>query len=237
MAERAYQDSLSSSSRNGELAFSIKKIKRHPGPIRRRIYRMALRNLKLFTGRVRATHLLEVDKLVAASKDPCASCRLPGNALAYRCYEGLFISAAEPEERFLNSNNKSRPIRVTGLGPWLVPCGKGQVKISLLDVTGDFRSRNRREYLKPLWLNPEAVKFPLDLRTRRPGEIFWPLGAQAPFKLKKFLISNKVPKGIRDSLPLLASGKEIVAIVGVEIAHPYRLLQTSGKALSLQWIK
>jgi tRNA(Ile)-lysidine synthase len=237
MAEKAYQDSLSYPSRDGELAFSVKKIKGHPGPIRRRIYRMALMDLRLFSGKVRASHLLGVDKLVAASKDPCASCRLPGGALAYRCYEELFISSSGPEELILDSNNKSRSIRVTGLGCWPAPYGKGHVEISLSDVTNNYRSRNRKEYFSPLWLNPEAVKFPLDLRTRIAGEIFWPLGAQAPFKLKKFLISSKIPRGIRDSLPLLASGKEVVAIVGVEIAHPYRLLQTSRRALSLQWIK
>ncbi len=237
MAEEAYQDSLSSSSREGKLGFSVKKVKGYPGPIRRRIYRMALRDLRLFSGRIRAGHLLGIDKLVTTCKDPCASCRLPGGAVAFRRYEELFISSSDPEELILDSNGKSCSISVTGPGRWPAPCGKGHVEISLSNVTSDFRSRNRKEYFRPLWLNPEAVKFPLDLRTRRPGEIFWPLGAPAPFKLKKFLISSKIPRGVRGSLPLLTSGKEVVAVVGVEVSHPYRLVQTSGKALSLQWIK
>ena len=237
MAEVAYQDSLSSSSQEGKQAFNVKRIKGYPGPIRRRIYRMALRDLRLFSGRVRSSHLLGVDKLVATSNDPCASLRLPGGAVVYRCYEEFFISSSGPEEQTLDSNCKGHSIRVTGPGCWPAPCGKGHVEILLSDVASDFRSRNRREYLKPLWLNPEAVKFPLDLRTRRPGEIFWPLGTQSPFKLKKFLISSKISRGVRGSLPLLTSGKEVVAVVGVEVSHPYRLVQTSGKALSLQWIK
>ncbi|MCD4755463.1 MAG: tRNA lysidine(34) synthetase TilS [Deltaproteobacteria bacterium] len=237
MAETAYRDSLSSSSREEKLGFSIKKIKGHPGPIRRRIYRMALRDLRLFSGRVRTDHLLGIDKLVTTCKDPCASCRLPGDAVAFRRYEELFISSSDPEEQILDSNGASCSIGVTGPGRWPAPRGKGYVEISLSNVAGDFRSRNRKEYFRPLWLNPEAVKFPLDLRTRRPGEIFWPFGAPAPFKLKKFLISSKIPRGVRDSLPLLTSGKEVVAVVGVEVSHPYRLVQTSGKALSLQWIK
>ncbi len=236
MAEGAYQDSLSSSSQVGELVFSVKKVKEHPGPIRRRIYRMAMRNLRLFSGRVRASHLLGIDKLVTTCKDPCASCRLPGGAVAFRRYEDLFISSSSPEEQILDSNDGSFSVSVTGPGRWPAPRGKGYVEISLSNVTSDFRSRNRKEYFRPLWLNPEAVKFPLDLRTRRPGEIFWPLGAPAPFKLKKFLISSKIPRGVRGSLPLLTSGKEVVAVVGVEVSHPYRLVQTSGKALSLQWI-
>jgi len=237
IAEKAYQDSLSSSFQGGELAFSVKKIKEHPGPIRRRIYRMALMDLRLFSGRVRASHLLGIDELVTTCKDPCASCRLPGGAVVFRRYEDLFISSSIPEEQILDSNDGSFSVCVTGPGRWPIPRGKGHVEISLSDVASDFMSRNRKEYFRPLWLNPEAVKFPLDLRTRRPGEIFWPLGAPAPFKLKKFLISSKIPRGVRGSLPLLASGKEVVAVVGVEVSHPYRLVQTNRKALSLQWIK
>lgn len=237
IAEKAYQDSLSSSFQGGELAFSVKKIQDYPGPIRRRIYRMALMNLRLFSGRVRASHLLRIDDLVTTCKDPCASCRLPGGAVVFRRYEDLFVSSSIPEEQILDSNDGSFSVSVTGLGRWPIPRGKGHVEISLSDVESDFSARNRKEYFRPLWLNPEAVKFPLDLRTRRPGEIFWPLGAPAPFKLKKFLISSKIPRGVRGSLPLLASGKEVVAVVGVEVSHPYRLVKTSGKALSLQWIK
>jgi tRNA(Ile)-lysidine synthase len=237
IAEKAYQDSLSSSFQGGELAFSVKKIQGYPRPIRRRIYRMALMDLRLFSGRVRAGHLLGIDELITTCKDPCASCRLPGGAVAFRKYEELFISSSIPEEQILDSNDGSFSVSVTGPGRWPIPRGKGHVEISLSDVASDFRSRNRKEYFRPLWLNPEAVKFPLDLRTRRPGEIFWPLGAPSPFKLKKFLISSKIPRGVRGSLPLLANGKEVVAVVGVEVSHPYRLVQTSRKALSLQWIK
>jgi len=236
MAEKAYQNSLSLPSREGKLCFSIKKIKKYPEPIRRRIYRMALRDLRLFSGRVRAGHLLGIDKLVNSLKDPCASFRLPGGAMAFRRYEDLFISSSSPEKQIPDSNDTGFSVCVTGHGHWPTPNGKGYVEILLSDVTSDFRSRDRKEYFKPLWLNPQAVEFPLDLRTRRPGEIFWPLGSPSPFKLKKFLISSKIPRDIRDSLPILARGKEVVAIAGVEISHPYRLLQTSRKALSLQWI-
>ncbi len=236
MAEEAYTNSLSFPSQEGKLCFSIKKIKEYPEPIRRRIYRMALRDLRLFSGRVRASHLLGIDTLVKSLKDPCASFRLPGGAVAFRRYEELFISSSSPEKQIPDSNDAGFSVCVTGHGHWPAPNGKGYVEILLSDVTSDFRSRNRKEYFKPLWLNPQAVEFPLDLRTRRPGEIFWPLGAPSPFKLKNFLISSKIPHEIRDSLPILVRGKEVVAIAGVEISHPYRLLQTGGKALSLQWV-
>ncbi len=79
------------------------------------------------------------------------------------------------------------------------------------------------------------VKFPLILRTRQPGERFWPLGGPTPYKLKDFLISRKIPRNIRDELPLLACDGEILAVLGVEIAHPYRICSSRSKCLRVTW--
>ena len=234
MGEGAYKQSLLSSSPKGESVLSVKAIKSHPGPIRRRIYRTALRELGLLSGRVRAEHLLEIDRLATTAKDPCALFQLPRGGYVYRRYEELYVSTICPE--IPASSNGSSSVIITGPGRWPVPHGMGYVEITLSDVTGDFRSRSPMDFSIPLWLNPEAVRFPLDLRTRRPGEKFWPFGAPGPYKLKKFLISRKVPRVVRDSLLLLISDKEVVAVVGVEIAHPCRLLPSNRKALSLNWL-
>ncbi len=235
MAEMAYNRSLLSPAREGELGFSVERIKDYLRPIRCRIYRMALMKLGLFNGKVRADHLLGIDRLVIGSKDPCGSYRLPGDTLVSRRYKELFISRAGEERESLKLNNRG-PIEVSGPGCWPAPCGRGHVEISLVDISDNPVIQGKRGLSMPLWLNPDAVRFPMDLRTRRPGERFWPLGAPAAFKLKKFLISRKVPRGVRDFLPLLTNGREVVAVLGVEIGHPYRLLRSSRKALLLKWM-
>jgi tRNA(Ile)-lysidine synthase len=235
MAKEAYQNSSLSSIQDRKQVFNIKKIITYPGPIRRRIYIMALKNLNLYTGKIKASHLLGIDDLVTAKK-PCASLSLPGGAEFYRCYEEFFISSRS-KKCILDSKHQKISIRVIRPGRWPVPLGQGHVDILLSDIPNDLRSRNRKDYFKPLWLNLDKIKFPLYLRNRKPGDIFWPLGASGPFKLKKFLISNKIPRGVRDSLPLLTSEKNVLAVVGVEISHPYRLFSKSRKALFLQWLK
>ncbi len=235
MADMAYHRSVLFPAKNRELGFSVERIRKYPGPIRRRIYRMALMKLNLFNGRIRSNHLLGIDRLVMGSKSPYASYRLP-SALASRKYKELFISEAKTERKTLGINNR-RSIEISGPGCWPAPRGKGHVEISLVDIPDDFiiQGKGKRRLSMPLWLNSEAIRFPLYLRIRRPGERFWPLGAPKAFKLKKFLISRKVPRGIRDFLPLLAQDKEVVAVLGVEIGHPYRLLPSSRKALLLKW--
>ena len=237
MADTAYHRSVLFPAKNRELGFSVERIRKYPGPIRRRIYRMALMKLDLFNGRIRFDHLLGIDRLVIGPKDPCGSYRLPGGALASRKYKELFISGAGEERESLELNNRG-PIEISGPGCWPAPHGKGHVEISLVDIPDNFviQGKGKRRLSMPLWLNSEAIRFPLHLRTRRPGERFWPLGAPKAFKLKKFLISRKVPRGIRDFLPLLTNGKEVVAVLGVEIGHPYRLLRSSQRALLTKWI-
>ncbi len=55
------------------------------------------------------------------------------------------------------------------------------------------------------------------LRFRRDGDTFTPFGGGNK-KLKQYLIDNKVPKRLRDRIPLICRGGEVLVIVGMQIA-------------------
>ncbi|HEY9745889.1 MAG TPA: tRNA lysidine(34) synthetase TilS, partial [Oculatellaceae cyanobacterium] len=59
---------------------------------------------------------------------------------------------------------------------------------------------------------------PLEIRTRRPGDKFHPMGMDTPVRLKKFLINRGVPRFERDQLLLLAYGQEVLWIPGLGIS-------------------
>lgn len=62
------------------------------------------------------------------------------------------------------------------------------------------------------YLSPDSLSEPLVLRFRQPGDtIRLPAGRK---KLKKLLIDDRIPQERRDSLPLLASGREILWVIG-----------------------
>lgn len=64
---------------------------------------------------------------------------------------------------------------------------------------------------------------PLELRTRRPGDKFQPMGMAAPLRFKKFLINRGVPRFERDRLVVLASGNQILWAPGLGISQTLRL--------------
>ncbi|MDX1999815.1 MAG: tRNA lysidine(34) synthetase TilS [Thermoanaerobaculia bacterium] len=61
------------------------------------------------------------------------------------------------------------------------------------------------------------------VRSRRPGDRLWPLGAPGGRKLKDVLIDHRVPREQRDRLPLVEIGGRIAWVPGVTIDEAFRL--------------
>ncbi len=83
-------------------------------------------------------------------------------------------------------------------------------------------------------LTIDAEKLPQNcvLRLRKEGDVFQKFGSGTK-KLKEFLIDKKIPKRERDQLPVLAGGKEVYAVFGVEISEKCKLEENSGQIYTL----
>jgi tRNA(Ile)-lysidine synthase len=82
-------------------------------------------------------------------------------------------------------------------------------------------------------LNPDKVSLPLEARTWRPGDRFWPQGAPGAKKLQDFLVDAKIPRWLRSHLPLVAAGGEIIWVAGLRLAEPVKLLPDSRDRLEI----
>ena len=74
----------------------------------------------------------------------------------------------------------------------------------------------------------------LSLRSRRPGDRFWPLGAPGRKKLKELFREGRVHPADRARVPLLAAGGEVLWVVGHRIGHPYRVEPGTRRVLVLR---
>ena len=87
------------------------------------------------------------------------------------------------------------------------------------------------------WISADNLAIPLQVRARRPGDRFQPLGMGGhTLKLSDFFINVKLPHRARRSWPLVASGDEIIWVPGLRLAHPARLTQKTRQVVHLQLI-
>lgn len=88
------------------------------------------------------------------------------------------------------------------------------------------------------WLDAEGLPEKLCLRRTRPGDRFQPLGMDGHSqKLSDFWINAKLPRRARANWPLLVGGDEtILWVPGFRPAHPYRVTDTTRRALYLRFL-
>ncbi len=80
----------------------------------------------------------------------------------------------------------------------------------------------------------DHIRFPLHLRSREPGDRFWPLGMRETKRLSDFLSDECVPFYARDSHPLLCDEEKIVWVVGVRLSEAVRVTGSTKRVLTLR---
>ena len=75
------------------------------------------------------------------------------------------------------------------------------------------------------------IKEGIYIRSRMPGDIFFPYNSSGKKKLKDFFIDQKIPGSMRGSIPLLADGKNIIWVIGFRTADNYKISDSTQKIL------
>ena len=93
----------------------------------------------------------------------------------------------------------------------------GRIVINETGSAYDFKVVTAREYSADpadLALDYDRLDLPLWLRSRQSGDVFLPIGFKGSKKLKKMFIDHKIAYETRNTIPVLASAKEIYALLG-----------------------
>ena len=145
-----------------------------------------------------ATRLLQItQELIPAREDAQPLVDWPG-AEVRRYRSKLYLLAAVPDEAIPAATI------LTADGNWLdLGKGRGQMRLES-GVEGG--------------IDGDAVKEGLDLRFRQGGEAFCPVGRNRTHKLKKLLQEDGVVPWMRQRIPLLYSGENLLAVGDLWIA-------------------
>lgn len=79
----------------------------------------------------------------------------------------------------------------------------------------------------------DALGPSLAVRTRREGDRIRPFGMEGHKKLKDLFIDDKIPRNIRDRVPVIVAGKDILWVVGVKRSDLARVSPSTRRVLRL----
>ena len=88
-----------------------------------------------------------------------------------------------------------------------------------------------------VFIDADALPGGAVFRNRMDGDRFCPLGGGGSQKLKEFFINNKVPRWERESLPLLASGSEILWIPGMRLSEDIKIQANAKRILHMTYMR
>lgn len=78
------------------------------------------------------------------------------------------------------------------------------------------------------------VKPPLCVRSRQPGDFFFPQGFGKKKKLQDLFVDLKIPKEARDAIPVVTSGDDIIWIAGYRADERFSVSNDTQKCLILK---
>jgi tRNA(Ile)-lysidine synthase len=123
----------------------------------------------------------------------------------------------------------------TGRQEFCVPLPvPGSARITALGIEAETAVRDRKQtapetgnYLWQGIFDYDKICLPLYLRSRRQGDSFQPAGMKGKHKkLQDLFVDEKVPRSLRDRVPLLATEQDILWVVGIRTDG--RMLPGSG---------
>ncbi|MGI6488215.1 MAG: tRNA lysidine(34) synthetase TilS [Syntrophomonadaceae bacterium] len=136
----------------------------------------------------------------------------PGSSKEVQLARGIRVGKSYEELIFHRGQEKPRPFSYLLQIP-----GKTYIK----EMQAEIKCQVQEQWCLPSdadrgWacLDWDKLSRPLEVRSRRPGDRFYPLGLGGSKKLKDYFIDARVPASERDRVGLLACGEQIYWVIG-----------------------
>jgi tRNA(Ile)-lysidine synthase len=214
----------------GEVCLSVEEFAKLPPAIQTLIIDRAVKTVLGRVPQLNFEHYLEIISLCGEHAYQKAI-RLPRGLEARR--EGYILKIARPQAPPEALRLPKRKLKVPG---------KTVIKKLSLEIDAELlegKIVGLKDYIRNKDYTEEIIDFeklggPLEVRLRKRGDHFVPLGSRGTTKLKKFFIDNKVPKAVRDRVPLVTDGSRIVWVVGYRIANEVKITDATRRVLKLK---
>ncbi len=163
--------------------------------------------------------------------------RLPQGLYAVREYEGVRLGRADQKKGKLDPDvRKKREKNQEGTSwelqiPGNLECPFGTFEAKIFSYKN--QKIEEKKYTK--WFDYDRIKDSPCVRTRRQGDFLVVNREGGRKKLNRIFIDEKIPAQLRDRLPVVALGSEILWIPGGRMNEQYKITSTTGSVLELHY--
>lgn len=212
------------------LTFDLTLWRAHPIGVQRALLRQVIQHLRPPLRDIDFVHIVAaLDVLQHATTGNQVT--LPQNLLLEVSYDTFTIAPRDeltlPAWPLLPERSAALPINLPGLTP---------LPESAWHIVATFEAGDHSHV--PLarfaaCFDADTLAGPLSLRPRTSTDRFHPQGMPSPVRLKDWMINAKVPRLMRDRLPLIVSGNQIVWVPGYRVGQPFLVQDSTQRIVKL----
>ncbi len=211
------------------ITFSLSAWREQPIGTQRALLRRAIQQLRFSLRDINFVHIEDaIDLLQRATTGDQAT--LPQNLILAVSYDAFTIAPRDqlalPDWPQLPEGLTTLPVNVPGLTP--IPESTWTLEATFVTDRPEELSSTFEAYL-----DAEQLIEPLVLRPRQSADRFQPNGLPSPLRLKDWLIGVKVPRLVRDRLPLVVAGDQIAWVPGVRVGQPFIVTEQTRQIVKL----
>ena len=234
--QQAWRETAISDS-NIAVTFRLGAWRNLPPAMQRATLREAIRRLRPSLRNINFVHVDDAVSQVNAARTG-ARASLPQRLMLSVGYDTFTIANAGyvpdlPDWPLLEVGTQIVRVTLPGITP--LPGSEWSLETVALDKWSDEVFANPDPWTA--YLDGEAAGFTLSIRTRAPGDEFHPQGMPSPLRLTNWMTNVKIPRRVRDRLPLVVAGERIAWVTGHRIGQPFTIKASTRRILRLSFVR
>ncbi len=209
-----------------------------PVGIQRSVIRRTLRHFRIFLEGIQFNHI-EAIRLLLLKEEGEKLLDLPDKIRVRKSYQDLIfgfadrIKTSKREEVLEVQEYELTPGQETEIADLKLKFTVQQYDYQPSDYENLIKRSNRNE----AYLDYGKLKFPLKVRSRKPGDRFQPLNSLYYKKIKSFFIDQKIDRDTRDKTMLVVDNSDRIAwIAGFQTDNRFKVTNKTKKVLHIRQI-
>lgn len=223
----ALWESCVSAGEAGTYVLYIDRLKQCDAALRPYLIRRVLSKAAGKEKDIEAVHIREIETL--AERQSGRSVDLPYGLQAVRQYGEIQIG----KQKGAGQREKKEILLCHAEEETGFDAVRGGARIKIFVCEEIHETIEERPYTK--WFDYDIIQNDIVLRNRQPGDYLDIDGCGHTQKLKSYFINEKIPKELRETVPLVADGRQIMWIVGFRQNQRYQVTKSTRRILEISF--